>query len=207
MNNENGQEKKEPFVFEVNTKKTNQPYVFNASSGQGLIDEIDNSYQRSQPANPQPVNNVPVQNNQPVNPQPVNTQSVNNVPSQNDQIAAQQQMLLQELYSEEPEEPKNKKKSSSFSGYGKIALILSFIPIFLFIFCFIYSGGSSDESGEGAIWWLLILYYWSFGVPLLITSIVLAIIGLKKDIITKPAKVSLFLDAAPLFFLLIIIIF
>ena len=51
MNNENGQEKKEPFVFEVNTKKTNQPYVFNASSGQGLIDEIDNSYQRRQPAN------------------------------------------------------------------------------------------------------------------------------------------------------------
>lgn len=202
MNNENGQEKKEPFVFEVNTKKTNQPYVFNASSGQGLIDEIDNSYQRSQPANPQPVNNVPVQNNQPVNPQPVN-----NVQVQNDQIAAQQQMLLQELYSEEPEGPKSKKKSSSFSGYGKIALILSFIPIILFIFCFIYSGGSSDESGEGAIWWLLILYYWSFGVPLLITSIVLAIIGLKKDIITKPAKVSLFLDAAPLFFLLIIIIF
>ena len=186
MNNENGQEKKEPFVFEVNTKKTNQPYVFNASSGQGLIDEIDNSYQRSQPANPQPVNNVQVQN---------------------DQIAAQQQMLLQELYSEEPEGPKSKKKFSSFSGYGKIALILSFIPIILFIFCFIYSGGSSDESGEAAIWWLLILYYWSFGVPLLITSIVLAIIGLKKDIITKPAKVSLFLDAAPLFFLLIIIIF
>ena len=202
MNNENGQEKKEPFVFEVNTKKTNQPYVFNASSGQGLIDEIDNSYQRSQPANPQPVNNVQVQNNQPVNPQPVNNAQV-----QNDQIAAQQQMLLQELYSEEPEGPKSKKKSSSFSGYGKIALILSFIPIILFIFCFIYSGGSSDESGEGAIWWFLILYYWSFGVPLLITSIVLAIIGLKKDIITKPAKVSLFLDAAPLFFLLIIIIF
>ncbi len=202
MNNDNGQEKKEPFVFEVNTKKTNQPYVFNASSGQGLIDEIDNSYQRSQPANPQPVNNVQVQNNQPVNPQPVN-----NVQVQNDQIAAQQQKLLQELYSEEPEEPKSKKKSSSFSGYGKIALILSFIPIILFIFCFIYSGGSSDESGEGAIWWLLISYYWSFGVPLLIASIVLAIIGLKKDIITQPAKVSLFLDAAPLFFLLIIIIF
>ena len=204
MNNDEKKDNKQPYIYEVNTNKPKQAYVFNASSGQGLVDEIDNSYQSRQVVNP-PTNNTPVQT-----PQPVNTVQqvppVNAVPNQNDQVSAQQQKLLQELYAES-EEPQKGKQSGSFSGYGTIALILSLIPVVVFLFCLITSGGSSDEGGEGAVWWLLLIYYWSLGIPLLITSIVLAIIGLKKDIIKTPAKVSLFLDAAPALLIILNILF
>ena len=202
MNNENGQEKKEPFVFEVNTKKTNQPYVFNASSGQGLIDEIDNSYQRSQPANPQPVNNVQVQNNQPVNPQPVN-----NVQVQNDQIAAQQQKLLQELYSEEETTPTKKSGSlNPYNGYGKIALILSLIPTAIEIFCLLLSRFSFEDALL-LIWVFYAGIYMFIGIPIFIASIIFAILGLIKDIDKKTAIISFFMHAIPIITIIVCAMF
>lgn len=89
---------------------------------------------------------------------------------------------------------------------GKICLILSLIPIFLILYCFIESGGDTSEAEDGAVWWLVIVYYMSVGIPLAITSI---ICGLKSNEVqvNKPASYGLLLAGAPLLFVLLAFIF
>ena len=101
----------------------------------------------------------------------------------------------------------DQKESQPFTQkYSKIWPILSFIatmiPIILFSYCFIISGGSTNESGSGAIWWVIIIYYWTAGIPLAIISIAFGIIGLKTNL-SRLATVSLFLKST----MIIIIVF
>ncbi|MDO5475377.1 MAG: hypothetical protein Q4F61_03280, partial [Candidatus Saccharibacteria bacterium] len=60
-----------------------------------------------------------------------------------------------------------------------LSIIATIIPIMLWAYCFMVSGGSTSENGPGAVWWLMIVYYWSLGVPLAVISIAFGIVGLK----------------------------
>lgn len=71
-------------------------------------------------------------------------------------------------------------KMDGYSKYAIASLLIALIPVALCIHCYIVSGGSQNENGAGAVWWMVIFYYWSLGIPLAIASIVLAIMGLKS---------------------------
>ncbi|GEM_PF-3023236 len=73
-------------------------------------------------------------------------------------------------------------KMDDYSKYAIASLIIALIPIVLSLYCYIVSGGSQNESGAGAVWWMVIFYYWSLGIPLAIASIVLGIMGLKSNL-------------------------
>lgn len=91
------------------------------------------------------------------------------------------------------------KKQAIFS------FILSVIPIILILYCLITSKGSVSEDGEGAVWWLLIMYYWTLGFPLLITSVILSISSIKtKNNVL--AYISLLISALPFIALALLII-
>ncbi len=68
----------------------------------------------------------------------------------------------------------------------KIWSILSFVttivPIILFVYCFSVSRGSFNENGAGVIWRLVIIYYYSLGIPLFVMAISFGIIGLKTSL-------------------------
>lgn len=66
---------------------------------------------------------------------------------------------------------KEQKKSEEM---GVVSLILALIPYSLFLYCLITSGGSFSEAGDGAVWWLFVMYI-PFGIPISIVSYVLAV--------------------------------
>ena len=70
-------------------------------------------------------------------------------------------------------------KKPTSSGFAIASFILTMIPILLISYVIAASEGGSDN-GKGAIFWLVIFYYWSVGVPIFILSIVFAIIGLRS---------------------------
>lgn len=100
--------------------------------------------------------------------------------------------------------PNIKRNGSSITSFW-----LALIPYILFLYCYIASGGSFDESGSGAVWWLIMLYYWSIGIPILFVSFFLAVRGLKSDkkifsyiglvLTTPPVLLLLFALFSPLF--------
>ena len=63
-----------------------------------------------------------------------------------------------------------------------LSIVSTIIPIILWVYCFIVSGGSANENGPGAVWWLMIMYYWSLGIPLAVISIAFGIVGLKTSL-------------------------
>lgn len=63
-----------------------------------------------------------------------------------------------------------------------LSIIATIIPIILWIYCLIVSGGSGSENGPGAIWWLVVMYYWSLGIPLAVISVAFGIVGLKTSL-------------------------
>jgi len=63
-----------------------------------------------------------------------------------------------------------------------LSIIFAIIPITLWVYCFIASGGSASENGPGAIWWLIAIYYLSLGIPLAVISMAFGIIGLKTSL-------------------------
>ena len=71
-------------------------------------------------------------------------------------------------------------KMDGYSKYAIASLIIALIPVVLFLYCYVTSGGSTNEGGAGAVWWMVIFYYWTLGIPLAIASLVLAIMGLKS---------------------------
>ena len=70
-------------------------------------------------------------------------------------------------------------KKPTSSGFAIASFILTMIPILLIAYAAAASEGEG-ENGKGAIFWLVIIYYWSLGIPIFILSIVFAIIGLKS---------------------------
>lgn len=63
-----------------------------------------------------------------------------------------------------------------------LSIIATIIPIILWVYCLIVSGGSQSENGPGAVWWLVVMYYWSLGIPLAVISIKFGIAGLKTSL-------------------------
>ena len=86
-----------------------------------------------------------------------------------------------------------------------ISLVFGLIPVALFIYCLIESGGDTSEGGDGAIWWLMIIYYWSLGIPIAIGAVAFAIkaTSLKKHILSIISVIVAFLPAAFVGFLLL----
>ena len=66
--------------------------------------------------------------------------------------------------------------------YAIISLICTIIDASLWACCAIASGGSGNENGPGAVWWLLAFYYDSVGIPIVILSIVFGIKGLRTKL-------------------------
>ncbi|MBQ3441152.1 TM2 domain-containing protein [Candidatus Saccharibacteria bacterium] len=79
------------------------------------------------------------------------------------------------------EEARKKRENPKYNikAYSIIAFIAATIPLLPWTYCLIVSGGSFNEGGAGAVWWLMVMYYWSIGIPLAIVSICFAIAGLK----------------------------
>ena len=63
-----------------------------------------------------------------------------------------------------------------------LSIVATIIPIMLWVYCLIVSGGSGSENGPGAVWWLMVIYYWSLGIPLAAISIAFGIVGLKTSL-------------------------
>ena len=87
--------------------------------------------------------------------------------------------------------------------YSIISLIATIIPIGLLLFCLIYSGGSFEENGRGVIWFYLIMYYGSIGIPLTVVALVNGERGLK----TKYRKTAIASIAIKIIHITVIISF
>ena len=75
--------------------------------------------------------------------------------------------------------PSQENATKTNSTQPIISVITTIIPIIIWIYCFVYSNGNFSENGPGAIWWLIIMYYGSLGLPLAAISIKYGIEGLK----------------------------
>jgi len=82
-----------------------------------------------------------------------------------------------------------------------ISFLLSIVPIAIYIYCEIASGGSGNESEEGAVWWYFVIYWLFAGIPVMLVSLITGIISfiLKKNIL---APISLFIALLPFLILL-----
>lgn len=72
-----------------------------------------------------------------------------------------------------------REKKQGFNAWSVLSIIATIIPIMLWTYCFMISGGRTSEDGPGAIWWFIIAYYCSLGIPLVCISIAFGILGLK----------------------------
>lgn len=78
-----------------------------------------------------------------------------------------------------------KKKKQDRKVWSILSIIATMIPILLWGFCEIViatNGGDRSESGAGAIGWIMVMYYWTLGIPLAIISIAFGIVGLKTSL-------------------------
>ena len=99
-------------------------------------------------------------------------------------------------------------KNTNLRGQGcSIAsFICAIIPIALLFYCLIVSGGSGSENGVGAVWWYVVIYCWTIGLPLFIVWLVCGILGVKStrpklaitSLIMLPAGIVLFVLLAVL---------
>ena len=83
-----------------------------------------------------------------------------------------------------PNKPATKQTSG---GFAIVSFVLTMIPILLISYV-IAAGHGESEGGDGAIGWLIIIYYWSVGFPIFVLSIIFAIIGLKSP--RKPLAIA-----------------
>jgi hypothetical protein len=98
-----------------------------------------------------------------------------------------------------------KKEENKRHIFAYVALCTSLIPIIVFLYCLIESGGSGDESGAGAVWWLMFIYCISLGVPVFVISVVFAALGInsKKK---KLAIISLAITLMPVVLIIVLAI-
>lgn len=86
----------------------------------------------------------------------------------------------------------NKKRPGD--GWANFSIVTTIFPTLIWLFCLISSGGSFNENGAGAVWWLLALYYMTIGFPLEILSIISGIVGLRSKL-HRLAAASLLIKA------------
>lgn len=76
------------------------------------------------------------------------------------------------------------------SVWAVLSMVCSMIPVILWAYCFIASGGDAQENGRGAVWWLIFFYYFTVGFPLAGLSIVFGAAGLNTRL-DRLARISL----------------
>ena len=111
----------------------------------------------------------------------------NNYPYDESQTEEQEQPLNDDLPEEQPVDDPSQEPEAPLSLEEKynrlypaiVSLITAAVPFFIWTSSIRTSGGSLSESGEGAVWWFVIMYYISLGFPLAIISFVFGFIGLK----------------------------
>lgn len=81
-------------------------------------------------------------------------------------------------------------KLKSRSVWAVLSMVCSMIPVILWAYCFIASGGDTQENGRGAVWWLIFFYYFTVGFPLAGLSIVFGAAGLNTRL-DRLAHISL----------------
>ena len=69
-------------------------------------------------------------------------------------------------------------KLKSRSVWAVLSMVCSMIPVILWTYCLIASGGDTQENGRGAVWGLIFFYYFTVGFPLSGLSIVFGAAGL-----------------------------
>lgn len=86
-----------------------------------------------------------------------------------------------------------------------LSILATTTTMIIWIDYYIVSSGGINKNGPGAIWWLMVMYYWSLGIPLTIVSIAFGIIGLKTSlrwlsIISLVLKATMIVAIIPLSF-------
>ena len=81
-------------------------------------------------------------------------------------------------------------KLKSRSVWAVLSMVCSMIPVILWTYCFIASGGDTQENGRGAVWGLIFFYYFTVGFPLAGLSIVFGAAGLNTRL-DRLARISL----------------
>ena len=81
-------------------------------------------------------------------------------------------------------------KLKSRSAWAVLSMVCSMIPVIIWTYCFIASGGDTQENGRGAVWGLIFFYYFTVGFPLAGLSIVFGAAGLNTRL-DRLARISL----------------
>ena len=81
-------------------------------------------------------------------------------------------------------------KLKSRSVWAVLSMVCSMIPVIIWTYCFIASGGDTQENGRGAVWGLIFFYYFTVGFPLSGLSIVFGAAGLNTRL-DRLARISL----------------
>ena len=81
-------------------------------------------------------------------------------------------------------------KLKSRSVWAVLSMVCSMIPVIIWTYCFITSGGDTQENGRGAVWGLIFFYYFTVGFPLSGLSIVFGAAGLNTRL-DRLARISL----------------
>jgi hypothetical protein len=81
-------------------------------------------------------------------------------------------------------------KLKSRSIWAVLSMVCSMVPVILWAYCFIASGGDTQENGRGAVWGLIFFYYFTVGFPLSGLSIVFGAAGLNTRL-DRLARISL----------------
>ena len=76
------------------------------------------------------------------------------------------------------------------SVWAILSMVCSMIPVILWAYCFIASGGDTQENGRGAVWILIFFYYFTVGFPLAGLSIIFGTAGLNTRL-DRLARISL----------------
>lgn len=76
------------------------------------------------------------------------------------------------------------------SVWAVLSMTCSMIPVILWAYCFIASGGDAQENDRGAVWALIFFYYFTVGLPLAGLSIVFGTAGLNTRL-DRLARISL----------------
>ena len=83
-------------------------------------------------------------------------------------------------------------KLKSRSVWAVLSMVCSMIPVILWTYCLIASGGDTQENGRGAVWGLIFFYYFTVGFPLSGLSIVFGAAGLNTRLYWL-ARISLYI--------------
>lgn len=81
-------------------------------------------------------------------------------------------------------------KLKSRSVWAVLSMVCSMIPVIIWTYCFIASGGDTQENGRGVVWGLIFFYYFTVGFPLSGLSIVFGAAGLNTRL-DRLARISL----------------